>query len=270
MPINEAQLKQHYKELLAEAEGDVALVKKVIQEAINDLDGDQPDLKEAFDAVADGFKYEPEADAVYEGDGGNPLQFEPEDNEPLNGPIPEDPVMAEHAGGILGEGEDGQVKLYADEEGDDEEFLAELKPAPGNEWVVHDVGGVAPPIQVQNEPQVQANVYVAGNNHKNKLNAAKFHQAGLLNGVPPPIQPQPYDGMQCAGSSVAPPQHGLKGLMIFYINTGNLAAGPALDMIDKVKMQYRTTELALRNQQIEVMWMPRTYGKTCAEFFPFR
>ncbi|MFX8672399.1 hypothetical protein ABTM23_19205, partial [Acinetobacter baumannii] len=61
-----------------------------------------------------------------------------------------------------------------------------------------------------------------------------------------------------------------RGLMVFYINTNGLAAGQALDLLDKVKAQYSKVEKTLRKDSIEVMWLPTVAGETSANYFSFR
>lgn len=61
-----------------------------------------------------------------------------------------------------------------------------------------------------------------------------------------------------------------KGLMVFYVNTQGLGSGAALDLLDKVKAQYKKTEAKLVASNVEVMWLPTGTGDTGAEFFSFR
>ena len=63
---------------------------------------------------------------------------------------------------------------------------------------------------------------------------------------------------------------GVVGLMVFYINVGNLALGQSLDMIDKVKDQYKAVEKDLANSGIRVMWLPVRTGETHGQYFNFR
>jgi len=61
----------------------------------------------------------------------------------------------------------------------------------------------------------------------------------------------------------------IRGMMVFYINVGNLAPGEALDLMDKVKEKYQNTERMLKANAVEVMWLPRTTGETTVDYFSF-
>lgn len=103
---------------------------------------------------------------------------------------------------------------------------------------------------------------VAGGNHK-------LHPK-------PKLQVQYAQGEDaCCDEDCGPTGYGknvsnTRGLMVFYINTNGLAAGQALDLLDKVKAQYSKVEKTLRKDSIEVMWLPTVAGETSANYFSFR
>jgi len=170
---------------------------------------------------------------------------------------------------------DGNLEQYAEEAVAHEPALyvaggnAVLAPEIPEQWQNIDAGGVAPPVQIQpvpNNNHVQDAINQLGQIGVPKKKAVK----GVgYQGYPPP---DPYITGAPVGSTLQASiggNPGTRGLMVFYINTGGLAKGEALDLMDKVKEQYRNIELAMRKCQIEVMWLPRSQGSTKVEFFDF-
>jgi hypothetical protein len=126
--------------------------------------------------------------------------------------------------------------------------IAKLKP----QVAVH--GPPAPPPQVANDCQGHGH-YVGGVGGNADGNADEMYYLGA------PVGAVAKSSM---GVSV------LRGMMVFYVNTGGLGTGESIDLIDKVKEKYKATEQALRNNNIEVMWMPTRNGQTGADYFSFR
>jgi hypothetical protein len=60
-----------------------------------------------------------------------------------------------------------------------------------------------------------------------------------------------------------------RGLMVFYINTNGLPSEQALELLEKVKIQYQEIEESLRQENIQMMWLPTNTGSSNCNFFKF-
>jgi hypothetical protein len=122
-------------------------------------------------------------------------------------------------------------------------------PGPAPDWNPVDAGGVAPAPLFKN---VEAPHGFGAPKPKPKKHAyAKMEK---------------YD--ECCESAYE--HEKITGLMVFYINVGNMGVGQSLDMIDKVKEQYKKVERDLSDSNIRVMWMPVRSGETHGQYFSFR
>src|SRR6185437_54288 len=131
-------------------------------------------------------------------------------------------------------------------------------------WTTQEVGGEAPPIQY--------NMNVGNIANLNPILDVPYdddneEEPALLPGHKKIKSKINYDGIKedvgcefAVTTSKGSDESRITGLMIFYVNTGNISVGAALDLIDKVKSQYVSTERALKKSGIEVMWMPRIKG----------
>jgi hypothetical protein len=248
MPLNENAINLVYNNALGAVGGDKAAAAQLLKNAIKKAVNKKLLVHEPGEVGVDGLMDEEFNEVpIYDGD---------EDGE--EEAIPDD---------IADEGDD---------EAPPEAEQGFIEIPPGNlEWnVVADNIGAAPAPMVGEVPlPPPANQFVgqfqeaAGGvpQHKVVLNEFALKQKAVYagnhmgHGVGDPVG---Y-GEKTADNST-------RGLMVFYVNTAGLGSGAALDLLDKVKAQYKKVEANLATARVEVMWLPTGTGDTGAEFFSFR
>lgn len=270
MPLNDEAINQVYNNAFVAAKGDKAAAAQILKDAIKKFNNKkvlvhEPDLNANMLEDLYGDAEEAPFQPIYEDDDGEEDMAQ---DGPGPGPMDEDDggdeeAEADHAG-LQAQAAAAPIPAPIQNIIDNLHVEVNIPPQPLNNPAWNQLMGeaaapVAAPVAAPAVVQY-AGEGVAYKPQKAVLNDHYAYKQKIVAG---------NHGHDLVGYGEKA-DNSTKGLMVFYVNTQGLGSGEALDLLDKVKAQYKKTEAKLTAASVEVMWLPTGTGDTGAEFFSFR